>query len=402
MTVQNAIDRCVRCGFCLPVCPTYAIRHDELSSPRGRIALAEAIVQGAMPATPATLATYSECLGCRACESACPSGVLFEDVLLYGREQLDRAGEAPPPAAGLLLWFLRSPLRLRLARRAWRRWSGVALRLARYLPPVVPAIGLTRGLPRPHPHEVRDDREADVVLHRGCLMEVLWEGTNARAVSLLQESGVRAARLPEDAGCCGALHAHAGQTDVARDRAKATIEAFERSDAAALFSLAGGCGAHLQRYPHLFEGDDSWHDRAVRFASAVRDITSLLADHGFVPRRSETTTTYQDSCHLRHGMGVWREPRAMLEQSSRYTELPSAARCCGSAGIYNLVHPDVAGEILAGKVDEATAIAPDLVVTANPGCEVQWRSGLHGSGLPTRVCHIVDYLYERRPDDDEH
>jgi glycolate oxidase iron-sulfur subunit len=398
MTVQETIDRCVRCGFCLTVCPTYAIRHDELSSPRGRIVLADAVVNGRIAPSLQTLDTYSECLGCRACESACPSGVLFENVLLYGREQLVEAGATLPATAAVVLWGIRSPLQLRLAQRVWRRWGRLALRLARRLPAVHPALALMRAAPEPDPQPIADSPSPEIVIHRGCMMDVLWEGTNARAVALLQDTGAVAGRLPIEAGCCGALHAHAGKSDVARERAKATIEAFEKSGATTVVSLAGGCGAHLQRYPHLFEGDEAWRDRATRFASAVRDISSLLVERGFAPVQGETCTTYQDSCHLRHGMGVWREPRELLEASGRYSELPSAAQCCGSAGVYNLVHPDVAGEILAAKVGEVTAIAPEVVVTSNPGCELQWRSGVQSTELPVRVQHIVDYLYEQRPE----
>jgi glycolate oxidase iron-sulfur subunit len=395
---DRSIDRCVQCGFCLPACPTYQIKNTEESSPRGRIALAKALIEGDVPAELGTLATFNECLGCRACESACPSGVVYEDVLLYGREELARAGAEIPWDARMVLFIIRSPWRLLFAQRFWRRFGSLVVRVSRFLPPSRPPLAMLGALPTPSREGVDSQPEAEAVIHRGCLMDIFWEGTNERAVLLLQQTGTRTGLLPLSTGCCGALHAHQGDQATARKRAKDVIAAFEVSGARTLLSLAGGCGAFLASYPHLFAPGDPWHARAERFSSAVRDITSVLAEKGYQPVATNARTTYQDSCHLRHGLGVWREPRQFLRSSSAYGEMPDADRCCGSAGIYNMLRPDIAGQILREKVQEVKTLMPDIVVTSNPGCELQWRMGVRQSDLPSRVCHIVDYLFECQTD----
>jgi glycolate oxidase iron-sulfur subunit len=395
---ERSIDRCVQCGFCLPACPTYQIKNSEESSPRGRIALAKALIEGDVPANLDTLATYNECVGCRACESACPSGVVYEDVLLYGREELARVGAELPWDARLLLFIIRSPWRLEFAQRFWRRFGSLVVRAARFLPPSRPPLVMLGALPTPSRERVDSQPGSEIVIHRGCLMDIFWEGTNERGVLLLQQTGTSADLLPLSTGCCGALHAHQGDQATARQRAKQVIAAFEHSGAGTVVSLAGGCGAFLAGYPHLFASDDPWQARAKRFSSAVRDITSVLAEKGYQPTATKTRTTYQDSCHLRHGLGVWREPRQFLRSSSDYSEMPSADRCCGSAGIYNMLRPDIAGQILREKALEVGILMPDIVVTSNPGCELQWRMGVRQSNLGSRVCHIVDYLFEGQRD----
>jgi glycolate oxidase iron-sulfur subunit len=396
LTLEESIDRCIRCGFCLSACPTYRITHDEESSPRGRIALVRAVLADEVKPDLATLATFGECLGCRACESACPAGVVYEEVLLRGREAYVEAGATLPWYARALLFMIRSPWRLRVAQRLWRSCGSGVVRIARLLPTSWPPLALLAALPEPASEPVPARAEANVVIHRGCLMDIFWEGTNLRSVLLLRDAGTRAQLLPPDAGCCGALHAHQGDRETARRLARRVITAFEISGAGTIVSLAGGCGAHLQRYPDLFDPRDYWHARAERFAHAVRDVTSLLAETGYSSETSGELSTYQDSCHLRHGMGVWRQPRELLRAAGPYAEMGSADRCCGSAGIYNLLRPDIAGRILGEKVDEVRAMAPDVVVTSNPGCELQWRKGIRQSGLSVRVCHLVDYLFERR------
>lgn len=398
MSFERSIDRCVRCGFCLPACPTYRLTDDEESSPRGRIALAKALVEGDVDPTPESLATFSQCLGCRACESACPSGVIYEEVLLFGREQVAQAAEPLPWYARLLLFTLRSPTRLRWLQQLWQTGGAVAIRLARLIPIQHPAVTLTAALPMPSRGSVFTDENPDVAVHRGCLMESFWGSTNARAAALLRRTGLKTALLPVTAGCCGALHAHQGDRSTARTLAMRVIEAFEASNASTVVNLAGGCSAFIKGYPELFDQSDPWHSRALALAEGVSDVATLLVDRGYDPGgASPERTTYQDSCHLRHGMHVWQQPRALLRASSRYSELPSADQCCGSAGIYNLVHPDIAGDILAEKVRELSTLDVDVIVTSNPGCELQWRAGIRQSRMAVRVQHLVDYLYEHTP-----
>lgn len=428
MGFERSIDRCVRCGFCLTTCPTYRLTDDELSSPRGRIALAQGMIDGAIDVNSDSVATFSQCVGCRACESACPSGVIYEEVLLYGREQVAHAGERLPWHARLLLFGIRSPLRLKFAAAFWPLMGRLAIRaaqmsganhpavslLASAPPPVLrPETGQTIGPPegevgwRGHVGRLarrfgvarrrgNDAPIASVAIHRGCLMDVFWSRTNERAAELLGRAGLPTTLLPLGVGCCGALHAHQGDRETARALARRVISGFERSETQTMVNLAGGCSAFLKEYPDLFDHADPWHGRAQRLADAVSDIASLLIEHGYTlkPAGNERTT-YQDSCHLRHGMKVWREPRELLRQAGAYTELPGADQCCGSAGIYNMIHPEIAGEMLAAKMQAVSAAVPDVLVTSNPGCELQLRLGVRKANAPIRVMHLVDYLYER-------
>ncbi|MDA8343875.1 MAG: (Fe-S)-binding protein [Thermaerobacter sp.] len=395
MSIESAIDRCIQCGFCLQACPTYRLFETEESSPRGRIARVKDVLAGEIAPSSESLATFSECLGCRACETACPSGVHYEEILMYGREQLKQVEGPVPRPLGMLLRVIAHPSRIRRAKALWRRLGPRAIRLARGLPLRRPEVRLLAALPDPAPQALSRQEQPEVAIHRGCLMDVFWEGTNARAAILLRQAGLRADLMSESAGCCGALHAHQGDLEEARVQARRVIEAFEASGARVIASLAGGCGAHLKEYPVLFRGDSAWEGRAQRLADAVQDVATLLAERGREPSASTHRMTYQDSCHLRNGLKVTKEPRQLL-RGQNYCEMASAGECCGSAGVYNLLRPDVAGELLRRKVAEVREMAVDEVVTANPGCELQWRMGAREAGLPLRVRHLVDHLYDER------
>lgn len=356
-----------------------------------------ALETGEVDATPETLATYEECLGCRACESACPSGVIYEEVLLAGREQLRDVAGPLPTYIRVLLATLRSPAALSLARLAWHSTGSIVSRLAYRIYTKRQPWALLSIVPPPRAHALSPATgPIEVAVHRGCLMDIFWEGTNARAVSLLREAGYDADRLPAATGCCGALHAHSGDLETARTLAKRVIEGFEASGARVAINLAGGCAAHLAGYAELFPPDDPWHERAECFAAGVRDIASLVAEREQAGEARDERVTYADSCHLRHGMKVWRAPRELLEEAGCYRELPHADTCCGSAGIYNLVRPDVAGKVLDGKIRDLETVDAETLVVSNPGCELQWRLGIHLARLPIQVQHLVDYLYEAR------
>lgn len=392
--LERSLDRCVQCGFCLPVCPTYALFEREESSPRGRIALMGALAAGEVEPSAETLATYSECVGCRACESACPAGVVYEEVLLAGRAAVHDVQGPPPWNVRLVFFLIERPILLELARRTWRLMGGLVSRCLSRIPKMPPMLALMTALPAPRPMELEPSREQpEVMLHRGCLMEVFWEGTNARAVSLLRSVGIPADRLSSRAGCCGALHGHAGNLDTARRLAKTVIETWEADGERTVVSLAGGCSAFMKGYAELFALDDQWRNRAERFAGSVRDLASLLVEADWTGERDVERITYQDSCHLRHGLKVWKEPRALLAETGEFVELPRSA-CCGSAGVYNLVHPDIAGSLLRDLVEKIEATGSTTVVTSNPGCELQVRMGLQRHRSAARVQHLADYLFE--------
>ncbi len=398
MKVQDAIDTCIQCGFCLQSCPTYRIFRTEESSPRGRIARLKDVLASAVEETAETLATFEECLGCRACEAACPSGVPYETILLVGRSRL-RALQAPPPAeARVALRLVRSHVLLRHAKQLWRKQGTRALRLARELRSRGSAARLMAALPEPAevPAVPREAR-AQVQIHRGCVMDVVWPRTNARAVLLLREAGLGADLMAQSAGCCGALHAHQGDLPTARQMARQVIAAFEASGGETVVSLAGGCGAHMKTYGELLADDPDWRERAERFSRAVADVATLLDRQGYStrPPAADEPITYQDSCHLRNGMKVQAAPRRLLAGDG-YCEMEGAGTCCGSAGIYNLVRPDVSDVVLEGKVREIERTGAGTVVTANPGCELQLRLGAKESGSRFEVRHLVDWLWERR------
>lgn len=394
--IEEAVDKCVQCGFCLQSCPTYRISLNEESSPRGRIALVKAVIEGRAAPDAATLDTFSECLGCRACEMACPSGVPYEEVFRYGREALAKAQPGLPWYARILFTTIASPEALVRMGRLWRRLGRAVLAILAILRPTRPPFHLLAVAPKPSSvPEVIPDPQAEVAVHRGCLMDVLWPRTNARAVLLLREVGMKADLLGPEAGCCGALHAHQGDTRTARALATRTIEAFEASGATVLVSLAGGCGAHMKEYPGLFEDDRAMHERAKRLSDAVRDVSSLILEGGAVPIAEGPVVTYQDSCHLRNGLGVWREPRRLLAGPS-YCEMAGADRCCGSAGIYNLLRTDRANQLLREKMGQIVLTGAETVVVTNPGCELQLRLGRHLTGTPLKVEHLVDHLFESK------
>jgi glycolate oxidase iron-sulfur subunit len=390
--LERSVDRCVRCGFCLTACPTYRLFDDEESGPRGRIALVRAVAAGEVTPSVETLATFSECLGCRACESACPSGVIYDEAFLYGREALAAVSPPLPFYVRFLLRSIEHPFVLSLLRALWRLGGHAVVPLVRRVRALPHPLSLLVALPRPSRSRIASHPGAAVALHRGCVMDILWEGTNDRAVALLRETGLGAQPLSLSAGCCGALHAHQGDRRTARRLAQRVIAAFEASGAQRVINLAGGCSAFIKEYSELFEHDDPWRERAERMAAGVTDVATLLVERGRAPHITDTSVTYQDSCHLRHGLKVWREPRALLTASAAFCEMPSADQCCGSAGIYNLLRPDVASRILAAKVREVAEMGVDEVIVSNPGCELQWRMGLHAAGSPIRVRHIVDFL----------
>lgn len=410
----DELENCMRCGFCQPACPTFQETGYEAASPRGRIALMKAVKDGLLVPDEAFRHQLDLCLGCRACEPACPSGVRYGHLLEQAREAL--AAHAPMPWGVRLarkVFFTHvfpHPRRLKRLGRLLRFYQTSGLQTAvrksgllRLLPahlrdmeailPVPSPRGVAEALGTRIPAKGR--ALATVGLFRGCVMDVLYAETNANLARLLSEAGFDVV-IPPEQTCCGALHAHAGDTATARRLARRNIEAFRRAGVDFVVLAAGGCGAMLQEYAHLLPDNEG-----ARWLSArVRDASQLLVEIGrpLPLGRLEATVTYQDSCHLRNVMGVHREVRQLLSSIPGVTfrELPEADRCCGSAGIYNLTQPEMAGRILERKINHVARLSPDLVATGNPGCLLQMqlglsRAGLHGS---VRAVHWVDVLAE--------
>jgi glycolate oxidase iron-sulfur subunit len=396
---------CVHCGICLPQCPTYRVLGQEMDSPRGRVYLMRAATEGRIGLTENFVLHMDRCLGCRACETACPAGVPFGRLIEETRGQIER--RVPRPLGRRLLGrFLLGvfPERQRLARvltltRLYQR-SGLQ-RLVR-------GSGLLRGLPRVDAMErllptiqtaARDRLPAEtmpqsgaprgtVALLEGCVQSVLYPEVNRATVSLLARAGYRVV-VPEGQGCCGALHLHWGDRAGGRALARRNLAALAGADW--IVTNAAGCGAALRDYGHLL-GEDP---QVRAFAARVRDVSELLAEHLPGPRRPlDLTVTYHEPCHLAHGQKVREAPRALLRAipGLRLVDLPESDLCCGSAGVYNLMEPEIAGQLLDRKLDRIAGTGATVVASGNPGCLLQIRRGLADRRMPVRAYHPVELL----------
>jgi glycolate oxidase iron-sulfur subunit len=400
-------DLCVHCGFCLQACPTYLALNDENDSPRGRIVLMRAVAEGELsPDDPVVHEHLDRCLGCRGCESACPSGVPYGQLLEATRATLAARRPLPAVARVLLATFARRwVLRAFLLGGRMARALGLPHLLSRMEGRFGFAFAMLAATTSPlarHAYAARGNGSRGTVsmLH-GCVMDGLMSDTNAATARVLAVNDYAVVRAPGE-GCCGALHAHAGAQASARELAKRNIQAFEASGAQWIAVNASGCGAMMKEYGHLLHDDPAWRERAEGVASRVRDVSELLAAAG--PRRGgplPLRVTYDAPCHLVHAQRVVSPPLAVLAAIPELQLLPlaDADQCCGSAGIYNLVEPETSDAVLAPKLLRIAESGADLVATGNPGCLMQLGAGLARSGSPVRVVHPVDLLdasYARR------
>jgi glycolate oxidase iron-sulfur subunit len=412
----EGVNRCVHCGLCLPYCPTFAELGTEMDSPRGRIFLIKSLAEGRIELADSVKTHLDLCLGCRACETACPSGVPYGQLIEAGRAEIERARPGSP-LRRLFRWvnfgvILPNPRALRLAAAGLRFYqaSGLqrlvsALGLLRLVPgplaawepllPVLPPAADRAPLPEVTP--AVGERRATAGLLTGCIQQVAFGSHNRATARVLARQGVEV-RAPRAQACCGALHAHAGEHALALDLAKRTIEVFERAGIEQVVVNTSGCGAHMKSYGQLLAADPAWAERAARFAARVRDVSEYLAA---APLRGplrpvRRTVTYHDPCHVAHGQKIRREPRALLAQvpDLKVVDLAEADWCCGSAGTYNLTQPEMAHRLQQRKVRHIRATGAESVATANPGCIIQIAQGLAEAGAPVRVQHIVEILDE--------
>ncbi len=397
---EDDLKTCVSCGLCLNDCPTYRVLQDEADSPRGRIQLIRALV--ATDARPdASLVSHLDaCLVCRACETACPSGVPFGRIMEGAREIVrERA-----PQGGLGGWAMdvglatvSRPGRVGLATRFAGLYvrSGLQslVRRLHVLPGRLAAMDRLLAAPEGRAYVPQERPGGDLAMFAGCVMRTGFGETQRATVRLLEREG-KSVTAPAAQVCCGALHAHAGDGEHARELARENVRAFGEGDTPIVVNAAG-CGAHLKAYGHVLARDAAWSERARAFAARVRDV-SEVASPSAPPRAlpREVRVVYQDACHLAHGQQIRRQPRALLQSIAGVTLVPiqDAERCCGSAGVYNLTHPEVAGELQRQKVAAILAAAPDVVVSANPGCMLQLRAGLAEAGEQIPVVHLMRFL----------
>jgi glycolate oxidase iron-sulfur subunit len=411
--VDEADAACIRCGFCLPKCPTYRETGIESASPRGRIHLMKSVAKGRL--RPEEIYDQLDfCLGCRACETACPAGVKFGTLLEAGREQTLRAKEPPwlqrlgqrLAFGGLLpylkrldlvvdlLWLYQaSGLQWLLRRTHLLRLCSPTLAEQELLLPDLPPPRVRRTLREQTPAEGAERRRVGFLA--GCVMRSVFAHTNHATVRVLAKNGCTVI-TPRAQGCCGALHAHRGDLTTARQLARHNIEVFTAYDLATVVVNSAGCGAMLKEYGHLLANDPAYAERAAAFGRRVQDISEFLAglplntSMGEIPCR----VAYDDPCHLLHGQGISREPRWLLQQIPGLTLVPfqEADWCCGSAGIYNLTHPDMAMRLLDRKMRHIAEANPDVIATGNPGCLLQLGWGIKRAGLSVEVLHPVELL----------
>ena len=394
------IDACVHCGFCLQACPTYLTLEDENDSPRGRIVLMHALVDGTLAVDDADVRTHLDrCLGCRACETACPSGVPYGRLLEATRATLT-ATQPNPPIARAILFTFAHPALLSLAMLGGR--LARALRLSSLLARLPGRLGFAMAMLEATRAPVKraayapsgDGSRGRATLLTGCVMEGLFTETN-RATERTLAANDYAIVQTEGQRCCGALHAHAGDLDAARVLARRNIAAFESSGADYIVANAAGCGAMMKEYEHLLDDDPDWRHRAAAMSARVRDVSELLAEAGPRPGGAlHVTVTYDAPCHLLHAQRVATPPLRVLDAVPGLTLVPleGSEHCCGSAGIYNLVEPDVSDAVLAPKLANIANAQAQYVATGNPGCLMQIGAGLHQSGSRVRVVHPVDLL----------
>lgn len=411
---------CMRCGFCLPSCPTYIESGmDEAHSPRGRIAMMKAVVDGDIEPDEDVKRSLDLCLGCRACEPVCPSGVKYGHLLEQARDIIYQNKKQTLPvkavrglvfnnifpnqnrmisATSLLGFYQRSGLQKVARKSGIMSFFPESLKTMEKVLPSVPKKKELKNRPK-HLLPLQEQKKK-VAFFSGCLMDTLFMTTNDATMKLLQYAGCEIV-IPESQNCCGALHGHSGERNKAQEMVKKNIAAFEKADVDYIITNAGGCGAFLVDYGYLLKDDLVWKKRAERFSNKIKDITSILVELDFDKERLKLPNqivTYQDSCHLKNGQKTFMEPRKLLQSihGVSYVEMHDASRCCGSAGIYNIVESKMSMQILDYKMEQTKKTNAKTIVTANPGCLLQMKLGIEREGLSdsVRAVHIVDFLLE--------
>ena len=410
----SVYNQCIRCGLCLPTCPTYLETMTETSGPRGRISLIKSVAEGRLDLlSPGFVEQMSECLDCRACEAVCPSGVRYGQLVETARAQIARA--SAPQRSGAAKLVRAALLRTLFTRLNLIRWAATTLRFvqrsglsslagliglgdAAKLAPVIPAQFF-------HAEDQRFEAQPSqglAFLHTGCIMPVAFPNVHRAAVRMLRRAAL-SVTIPSGQGCCGAIAVHAGEIELGRQMAKRNIAEFERSGADVYVVDAAGCGSALKEYGELFADDPAWSDRAARFSARVRDITEVL-DAMPLPtpsQRLDAALTYQEPCHLVHAQRISVAPRRLLAKipGARLIEMEESAVCCGSAGIYNLTQPEMADRLGKRKAANVRRTGATVVATANPGCALQLAAQLRASGYDATVKHIVELLDDAYADE---
>jgi glycolate oxidase iron-sulfur subunit len=415
----SVVQQCMHCGLCLPTCPTYTATKLERNSPRGRISLMRAIADGRLE----TSRTFGEemyfCLGCLACMTACPAGVNYAELFEHARAEAEESGLLRSAKRNLIRnltvrWLFMDMRRLRMVGRLMRLYQQLGLQTllrrsgilnlfpkrlreleamtptiqpkfsAQLIKPLTPAIG---------------PRKYRVAMLIGCAQDLIFSDINRDTVEVLARNGCEVVTPPQQQ-CCGSLHGHNGELDLARDLARKAIRQFPPGEFDAIISNAGGCGSHLKHYSKLLQDDPEYVERAKLWDAKLKDIHEWLIEIGVQPpladHAPEQVVTYHESCHLCHGQKITNQPRQLLRTipNLKLIELPESSWCCGSAGIYNIIQPEMANELLDRKLRHVQSTGASIVATGNPGCLLQVLNGAKQRKLPLRLVHPVTLLAE--------
>lgn len=411
--LQKDLDKCVHCGLCLNSCPTYRDLGVEMDSPRGRIYQMVQIASGKAEIGEDYIEHMDLCLACRGCESACPSGVQYGKLIEAARAHIEATVKRP-----FLVETFRNFVFGSLLETRWMlalAGAGLYLYQLSGLQKLVRATGILKNFGQLHEIEMlsppaqapfffskigkvfpaEGEKRYKVALLAGCIANVSFARLNEATVRVLQKNGCEV-HIPGEQNCCGALHLHAGRKDDARRLARINIDATMEGGFDAILTNAAGCGSTLKEYHELLENDEAYTDKAHEFQKKMKDINEFLASIELRAPAKElkVTVTYQDSCHLCHGQKIRVQPRKLLNSVKGLTlnEMALSDMCCGSAGIYNVVHNDMAMRLLDNKMKSVNATGAEWIVTANPGCMLQLQAGvkLHGKAQP--VLHVVEVL----------
>jgi glycolate oxidase iron-sulfur subunit len=412
------LQQCMHCGMCLPTCPTYAETKLERNSPRGRISLMRAIADGNLEAGESFADEMYFCLGCLACETACPAGVDYTHLFEMARAEAEQSPAKRTPVRRLTRWLLlgvlfRRQARLRLLGRLLYFYQASGLQalirrrgVLKLLPKSWRALeAKTPTVQRHFSPELIAEEEAPahaparhrVALLTGCVQDLIYSAVNRDTADVLLANGCKVT-TPHAQGCCGSLHAHNGEYEMAKDFARALLDQFPQlDDLDAIITNAAGCGSHLKHYDRLLADDPRYAARAAQWSAKVRDITEWLVEIGFrAPSQAGTAqrVTYHDACHLCHGQKITAPPRQVLAAIPGLDLAPLAEStwCCGSAGIYNLIQPDMADKLLQRKLAHIEATGARVVATGNPGCLLQIQNGAQARGWMLEVVHPVTLL----------
>ncbi|UFP95231.1 (Fe-S)-binding protein [Gloeobacter morelensis] len=410
------IDTCVHCGFCLATCPSYRVLGTEMDSPRGRIYLMDALNEGQIPLSQTTAGHFDSCLGCLACVSTCPSGVQYDQLIAATRPQVERNVDRSVPERllrALIFNLLPYPRRLRpllvplvpyqkLGLQKLVRKSGLLPKIAPRLAamesilPEVPASAF--AAPMPERVAAQGKQRFRVGLITGCVQQLFFDRVNRATLRVLTAIGCEVV-IPRSQGCCAALPQHQGQSEQARQMARDLIDSFADSGVDYLIINAAGCGHTLKEYGHILADDPLYRERAAAFAAKVRDVQEFLYWAKIpVPLQpiadGPLALVYQDACHLLHGQRISLQPRQLLAQipGVQVREPVDAALCCGSAGVYNILQPEIGEELGRQKVENLLATGAVLIASANPGCALQIRKHLELTGQAVPVRHPMELI----------